>query len=79
MEDVLHQAGAAVTKGGGSEAKTMTAILDEENVVEEREHVVDKHPWEGGAGQAAPDQPPGKVGQAGLNLGGGDRVAVNCP
>jgi hypothetical protein len=71
MEDILHQARAAATMGGGSEAKTMTAILNEKNVVEEREHVVNKQTREGGAGQAAPDQPPGKVRQAGFNLGGG--------
>jgi hypothetical protein len=84
MEDILHQARAAVTMGGGSEAKTMTAILNEENVVEEREHVVDKQTREGGASQAAPDQPPGKVGQAGLNLGGGggqsgSKLPINEP
>jgi hypothetical protein len=40
--------------GGGSEAKTVTAVLDEEDVVEERKHMVHKQTWEGGAGQAAP-------------------------
>jgi hypothetical protein len=79
VEDILHHTRAAVTVGGGGEAKTMATILNKEDVVEKRKHVVDKQTRERGAGQAAPDQPPGEVRQAGLNFGGGGRVAVNCP
>jgi hypothetical protein len=80
VEDVLHHAWAAVTVGGGSKAKTMATILNEENIVEEGKHVVDKQAREGGAGQATPNQPPGKVRQAGLNLGGGksgSKLSIN--
>ncbi len=79
MEDILHYTRAAVTVGGGGEAKTMAAILHKKNVVEKRKHVARKQARERGAGQAAPNQPPGEVRQAGLDFGGGGRVAVNCP
>jgi hypothetical protein len=71
MEDILHYTRAAVTMGGWSEAKTMAAILHQKNVVEKREHMVSKQARERGAGQVAPNQPPGEVRQAGLNFGGG--------
>ena len=71
MEDILHYTRAAVTVGGGGKAKTMAAILHQKNVVEKRKHVVSKQARKRGAGQAAPNQPPGEVRQAGLNLGRG--------
>jgi hypothetical protein len=71
MEDILHHTRAAVTVGGGGEAKTVAAILHQKNVVEKRKHVISEQARERGAGQAAPNQPPGEVRQAGLNFRGG--------
>lgn len=50
---------------GRGEAKAEVSDLDKENVVEEGKHEFHR-PREGGV-----DNPPEKVMQAGLNLGGG--------
>jgi hypothetical protein len=71
VEDILHNAGAAVTVGRGGKAKAVAAVLHQQDVVKQGKHVVNEEAREGGAGQAAPNQPPREVRQAGLDLGRG--------
>ncbi len=42
VEDILHNTRAAVAMGRGDEAKAMAAILHQQNVVEQGEHVVEE-------------------------------------